>query len=203
MAIAIARAARDTRGRRPAVAMRVMLLASLLCASGCSREPEAEQTSAEARRLASAEPPTVMAALARLDEFSTLRRMLAATARDQMLRTRAPVTLLAPRDTAIAQLGPERQAALLAEANRAALVRALDGLIIPRAIRAEELKQMIADGGGSATVATRAGPAVFTAEGTVLIVTAPSGVRATMGSTELATGNGTIYVLDRWLAAAP
>lgn len=144
-----------------------------------------------------------MAALERLDEFATLRRALTATGRDQILRTRTPVTLLAPRDTAIVQLGPERQTTLLAEPNRAALTRALDGLIIPRAIRAEELKQMIADGGGSAGVATRAGLLTFTTDGDILIVTTPSGVRATMGSTELATGNGTIYVLDRWLAAAP
>ena len=180
-----------------------LLATALLCTSACSREPTAEETAAETRRLASAEPPTVMAALERLDEFSMLRRALTATGRDRMLRIRTPVTLLAPRDTAIVQLGPERQAALLAEPNRDALARALDGLIIPRAIRAEELKQMIADGGGSASIATRAGSLSFTTDGDILIVTAPSGVRATMGSTELATGNGTLYVLDRWLAAAP
>jgi uncharacterized surface protein with fasciclin (FAS1) repeats len=180
-----------------------LVCATGLCASGCSREPTADETAAEVRRLASAEPPTVLAALDRLDEFSIVRRAVSATGRDRMLRAHAPVTLLAPRDTAMVQLGPERQAALFAEPNRAALTRALDSLIIPRAIRAEELKQMIADGGGSATVATRAGPLVFTTDGTVLIVTAPSGIRATMGSSELATGNGTVYVLDRWLAAAP
>lgn len=203
MAQAIARTATDTRGWRQSVVYAVLLATALLCTSACSREPTAEDTAAETRRLASAEPPTVMAALDRLDEFATLRRALAATGRDRMLRARAPVTLLAPRDTAIVQLGPERQAALFAEPNRAALVRAMDALIIPRAIRAEEFKQMIADGGGSATISSRAGALTFTADGTVLVVTAPSGVRATMGSTELATGNGTLYVLDRWLAAAP
>lgn len=203
MAQAIARTATDTRGWRQSVVSAALLTTALLCTSACSREPTPEETAAETRRLASAEPPTVMAALDRLDEFAMLRRALAATGRDRMLRTRTPVTLLAPRDTAIVQLGPERQAAMLAEPNRAALTRALDGLIIPRAIRAEELKQMIADGGGSASIATRAGSLSFTTEGNVLVVTASSGVRATMGSTELATGNGTIYVLDRWLAAAP
>ena len=180
-----------------------LLFGAMLCTSACSRAPSSEETAAETRRLASAEPSTIMAALERLDEFATLRRALTATGRDQMLRMRTPVTLLAPRDTAIVQLGPERQAALLAEPNRAALTRALDGLIIPRAIRAEELKQMISDGGGSASIASRAGSLTFTTDGNILIVTAPSGVRATMGSTELATGNGTLYVLDRWLAAAP
>lgn len=203
MTVAIARTTADTRGQRRAAASATLAAVAMFCTVACSREPTAEESAAETRRLASAEPPTVMAAVERLDEFATLRRALTATGRDRLLRTRTPVTLLAPRDTAIVQLGPERQAALLAGPNRAALTRALDGLIIPRAIRAEELKQMIADGGGSASIATRAGSLSFTTDGDILVVTAPSGVRATMGSTELATGNGTLYVLDRWLAAAP
>ncbi len=177
-------------------------LVLLLCAA-CTAEPTADQSAAAARRLASAEPPTVTAALERLDEFATLRRALTVTGRDRLLRTTTPVTLLAPRDTAMVQLGPERRAALFAEANRPTLARALDGLIVPRAFRADELRQLIADGGGSTILTTRAGPLTITRDGDLLIVTAPSGTRATMGSAEIATGNGMIYVLDRWLAATP
>ena len=200
MAQAIARRATDTRGRRWAVACATPVM--LLCAA-CTADPTPDQSAAAARRLASAEPPTVMAALNRLDEYAILRRALRETGRDRLLRTTTPVTLLAPRDTAMVQLGPERQAAMFGEANRPALARALDGLIVPRAIRADELRQLIADGGGSTILTTRAGPLTVTRDGDLLIVTAPSGARATMGSAEIATGNGMVYVLDRWLAATP
>lgn len=179
------------------------LAAMLLLCAACGREPEPGTSVAETRRVAASEPPTVMAALDRLDEYAMLRRALALTGRGDGLRSRAPVTLLAPRDTAFVQLGPERLAAMMADPMRPVLTRAIDGLIVPRALRADELRQMIVAGGGTATLVTRAGPLSITSEGDLLIVTTPSGIRATMGSSEIVTGNGMIYVLDRWIAATP
>lgn len=198
---AIAPQRTEARGRRCAAPL--MLAVAALALSACDAGPDPQTQQAGPRGLAASEPATIVAALARLSEFGQLRAALSATGREAQLRGNAPVTLLAPRDTAFVQLGAERQAALMAEPNRAALTRAIDGLIIPRAIRADELRQMIADGGGSASLASRAGTLTFTSEGGLLVVTAPSGIRATMGTTELATGNGMIYVLDRWIAATP
>lgn len=180
----------------------VALLACLLLGACSAEEAPAERTD-QPRRLAAAEAPTVLAGIERLDEFATVRRALAATGRAALLSGNAPVTLLAPRDTAFVQLDPARREALLAPANRAALTTAIDGLIVPRALRADELRQMISDGGGSAVLQTRAGTVTVSSAGDMLILTTPSGVRATMGSAEIATGNGMIYVLDRWPAAAP
>lgn len=191
----------EARGRRWAAPLALAI--AMLVLSACDDRPEAQTDQSGQRGLAASEPPTVAAALTRLSEFGQLRAILSATGREALLRGNAPVTLLAPRDTAFAQLDADRRAAMLAEPNRAALARAIEGLIVPRAIRADELRQMIADGGGSASLASRAGTLTFTSEGGMLVVTGPSGIRATMGSTELATGNGMIYVLDRWIAAAP
>lgn len=175
-----------------------------LALSGCSPEPQAVVPEGDVAPVASAhEPAHVIAAIARLPEFAILRRALADTARTDNLRMRSPVTLLAPRDTAFARMSPEARAALLAPDNREALTRALDGLIIPRILRADELRQLIADGGGTARIASRSGTLTFTSNSDLLIVTAPNGASATMGTQDIATGNGSVYVLDRWLGIAP
>lgn len=167
-------------------------------------EPEAEVVESDTAPVASAgEPATVIAAIARLAEFSILRRALTDTARIDNLRMRTPVTLLAPRDTAFARLTPDSRAAVLAPQNRETLARTIDLHIIPRTVRADELRQMIVAGGGSARIASRGGPLTFTAVGDLLIVTAPNGASASMGNQDIATGNGSIYVLDRWLGATP
>ncbi len=181
----------------------VVLGSMALLLAACA--PEATTAPADAPVPGSSwrEPATVVAAIARLPEFSTIRRALTETARIDNLRMRSPVTLLAPRDTAFARLSPEARAAVLAPQNREALARTIDLHIIPRALRADELKQMIATGGGSVQIASRGGPLTFTAIGDLLIVTAPNGARASMGAQEITTGNGSVYVLDRWLGAPP
>ena len=112
------------------------------------------------------------------------------------------MTLLAPRDTALARLGAQGKAALMAEPARGRLARIVDLHIIARAIRAEELRLLIRDGGGSTVIASRAGPLTFTADGATLIVTAPDGSRATLGTAETSASGSTVYVLDRVLGTS-
>lgn len=188
---------KDSRFR--SLAVLALLGAPMLAA--CAREAPPPPAPGA---IASSEPATLLAALGPLDEFSTLRRILRTTGHEPLLAGRQGYTLIAPRDTAFVQLDPERRAALLAPANRGALTRAVDGLLIPRILRAEELRRLVREGGGSATLVTRAGAiAVSQGEGGVLLVTTPAGATATIGGSELATGNGALYVADRWIAAAP
>ncbi len=211
MMFAIAPMRGDTRARarivpRASAVPRALLplaACALLLPAACSSRPD-EAPPANPRALASSEPATLLAALAPLGEYATLRRIVALTGHEPLLAGRQGYTLLAPRDTAFVQLDPERRLALEAPANRAALTRAVDALLVPRILRADELRRLIALGGGSLTLPTRAGSLVVTqGQGGVLIVTTPSGTTATIGSTELATGNGTLYVLDRWIADTP
>jgi uncharacterized surface protein with fasciclin (FAS1) repeats len=110
------------------------------------------------------------------------------------------VTVLAPRDTAFAKLPSEARAAIAAAAPGPALQRSLRGLIIPRVLGAEELRTRIIDGGGRYAVTSLAGtPLTFQLDGDQFIVAGPGGAIATMGSSGLTTGNGTLYVLDTWI----
>lgn len=179
-----------------------MLLPIPLALAGCGdAEPEAVQETADGamRTMAPVEQPSVGIALRRLAEFTKLRRALAATGVAPRLTAREPLTLLAPRDNAIVQLGPEGQAALFDPANLAALTAQLRNMIIARSVRAEELKTLIDEGGGTARLASISGATIsFTREGDQLVATWPNGARATMGTQEVSTGNGVFYVIDHW-----
>lgn len=188
-----------------ALAMARALLLPLmlpLLLGACSAGGDAGDADAPAERRAAVEPASAADAIARLPEFSILRQAITLTARGQLIGRGATVTLLAPRDTAFVQLGAEGQAALLAEPARAHLARIVDLHIIPRALRAEELQQLIRDGGGSTQIASRAGPLTFTSDGATMIVTAPDGSRATIGLAETSASGSTLYVLDRVLGTS-
>ena len=168
----------------------------------CSSAPDDAEHREEAPARAESQP-SIPATLAQLPEFSLLRRALTDSDRQAVLRGAGPFTLLAPRDTAFAQLSPDQRDALFAPQNRAALTRAIDQLILPVALRGPELRRMIADGGGSVTIASRAGPLSFSLSGEELVVTTPSGAKATMGTQETGASNGMFYVLDHWLGDPP
>ncbi len=184
-------------------AMAVALAAGIaLVLTACTPEPTAAPLDTPNRPAAASEPATVLAAIARLPEFTAMRRALTETGRAAALNTRAPVTLLAARDTAFARLAPETRAAVFAPENRQLLGRTIDLHILSPAVRAEELRQMIVDGGGTARLASRGGTLTFSSIGDQILVTAPNGAIATMGTQDIATGNGSVYVLDRWLGTA-
>ena len=148
----------------------------------------------------SIEPATVAVTLSRLDEFSVIRRLLQESGKQAVLTGPGPITLLAPRDTAFARMGPEATAALSDPAARQVLTRAISDLILPRTLRGEDLRTLITEGGGQFVSTTTGGTRVtFTVDGPLLVVTAANGARATMGTEPVSAGNGVVYVLDRWL----
>lgn len=177
-------------------------LALALLLGACAGEEGAADGEAAGERRAAVEPASAADAIARLPEFAMLRQAITLTGRGQLIGRGTNVTLLAPRDTAFARLGAEGKAALMAEPARGRLARIVDLHIIPRALRAEELRLLIRDGGGSTAIASRAGPLTFTADGATLIVTAPDGSRATLGTAETSASGSTVYVLDRVLGTS-
>ncbi|QJQ31647.1 fasciclin domain-containing protein [Sphingomonas lacunae] len=177
-------------------------LALMVALTGCDETEQATTptgTQGVSRITGQVEQPTVAAALRRLAEFTKLRRALAATGVAPRLAASEPLTLLAPRDNAFQQIGPEAEAALFDSANRPALTQHLRNLIIARALRAEEIRTLIEEGGGTAQIATIGGASIsFSREGDQLVATWPNGGRATMGTQGAIAGNGVFYVIDHW-----
>ena len=185
--------------RKVAIAAGLGLTVAL---TGCGEaEPATMPTLAEGapRISGQVEQATVAAALRRLAEYTKLRRAMTATGVGDRLEAPSPLTLLAPRDNAFQQLDPTAQAALFDTANSAALTLQLRNLIIPKSLRAEEIRTLIDEGGGTAQVTTLGGAKIsFTREGEQLVAIWPNGGRATMGTQEASAANGVFYVIDHW-----
>ncbi len=185
----------------PVGAARTLLLGLFaLGLAGCSSDV-ADPAAASNLTSYSVEPPHIASALAMLPEFAKLRRMLNRAGLMPMLANqRATITLFAPRDSALAQIDPETRAALVNATPPDQLARTLRALMVPRTISADELRTRIIDGGGSYSVPSMAGtPLQFRLAGDQLLIVAANGNNATIGNSAIATGNGTIYVLDRWI----
>lgn len=179
----------------------IALLIAVL--AGCT--DASEETAPPTRPAGSSEEAgDVVAAVRRLPEFAELTLMLEASAVGQELAALPAVTLLAPRDTAFAELPPRTAAAMRAPAYAASLRGQLRALALPRLLTAGELRTAIDAAGGMLLLPSLAGPPLsFTREGELLFVTAPGGARASMGSAEIGAGNGAVYVLDGWLGEVP
>lgn len=177
----------------------IVLLVLAATVSGCDWAADVDAPVAAPRVTATVEQPTLTAAFNRLPEYGKLRQAMRDTGIAPRLSARQPITLLAPRDNAFARLGIEAQAALFAPANRPALTAALNNLMLPRIVRADELRTLIDDGGGSTNLTTIGGAAInFTRDGDQLIATWPNGSRATLGTQEASAANGIFYVIDHW-----
>lgn len=176
-----------------------MILPIMLAFSGCSDTASGEVAASDGPISQGVEPATIASALAHLPEFSKMGRLLQRTGLAATLNNpRSTVTLLAPRDSAFAQLPAETRAAIMA-VPAPQLVPKLRAMMLPRIIHAEELRTRIIDGGGQLTMISMAGtPINFRINGSQFIMSNAHG-SASMGSADLATGNGAIYILDHWI----
>lgn len=178
-------------------------IAAPLLLSACNREEDAAP--APQRPAGAAyEAAHVVAAINRLPEFSQFMLMLESTGLQRELESAPALTLLAVRDTALAELPTGTVQAMLAPANANVLRGQLRALALPRLLTAGELRTEIDAAGGMLSLQTLGGvPLSFSRDGEMLIVTAPDGSRASMGSAEIGAANGAVYVLDGWLGPAP
>lgn len=187
--------------RRAPTLIALCLLAGL---GGCSGDaPGGGEGSGANDPTRSVEPASLAAAMRRLPEFSTSRTLLDRAGLMPMLgNPTSHLTLLVPRDSAFAQWDAAARAAILAQ-DGATTARQMRAWMLPTTIRAEELRTRILAGGGSFTATSMAGtPLNFSIDNGIFMVTTTGG-NASMGSAELATANGAIYILDRFPATPP
>lgn len=176
------------------------VVAAAMCAlllSACSDDDAVSASQRQAQAMRSVEPPTVALALARLPEFSQFRAMLRRAGVAPLLADPVQrVTVLAPRDTAFARMAPEARAPLISGTT----AQTLRGFVVPRLLSADELRTRIIAGGGSYATQSLAGTTLtFSMAGDQLLVASATGGRGTIGTAGIVTGNGAIYVLDRWI----
>lgn len=183
-----------------ALFLRLLPLALVMLA-GCGQSTDDSATQ-DTPTTQGVEPATMAVALSQLPEFSHFRTLLRRAGFSPALSNpQTTLTLLVPRDSAFAQLPAESRAAIMAMPTPQ-LAPKLRAMMIPRIIHAEELRTRILDGGGKLTMTSMAGtPITFRQNAGQFIVSNANG-NASMGSADLATGNGAIYILDHWIGPA-
>lgn len=181
----------------------IIALLALVALGACSDAgDEVAQPSRPAGSVS--EAADVVAAVRRLPEFAKLTLMLEASGVGEELARLPAVTLLAPRDTAFAELPPGSVQAMMAPGYAATLRGQLRALALPRLLTASEFRTEIDAAGGTLVLASLGSPSLsFARDGDIILVTAPDGSRASLGSLEIGAGNGAVYVLDHWPGPVP
>ena len=175
-------------------------LATMLSACGSS---EPEKPVAVQRPTQGVEPATIWAELRQMPDFAIFAKLVErANMHTALAQPTGSQTMLVGRQSTFAPVPPEQRAAMV-QADPQQLANILNGLMIARTYSADELRTLIDQGQGSFVAdAVNGQKLTFTRDGDMLIVTTPTGT-ASIGTQAIATGNGAIYVLDKWVAPVP
>jgi uncharacterized surface protein with fasciclin (FAS1) repeats len=108
-----------------------------------------------------------------------------------------PFTVFAPTNEAFARLAPGMVDTLLKPENKTSLVKVLSYHIVPGAITAQDLRQQIATGGGSATLTTVEGdPITATLVGAIIALTDVNGNKSYVETADVRQSNGVVHVVN-------
>jgi uncharacterized surface protein with fasciclin (FAS1) repeats len=108
-----------------------------------------------------------------------------------------PFTVFAPTNEAFARLAPGMVDTLLKPENKTSLIKVLSYHVVPGAITADDLRQRIAAGGGSATLTTVEGdPITATLVGAIIALTDVNGNKSYVETADVRQSNGVVHVVN-------
>lgn len=108
-----------------------------------------------------------------------------------------PFTVFAPTNDAFGRLAPGMVDTLLKPENKASLAKVLTYHVVPGAITADDLRQRIAAGGGTATLTTVEGdPITATLVGAVITLTDVNGNKSYVETADVRQSNGVVHVVN-------
>jgi uncharacterized surface protein with fasciclin (FAS1) repeats len=108
-----------------------------------------------------------------------------------------PFTVFAPTNDAFGRLAPGMVDTLLKPENKASLTKVLTYHVVPGTITAEDLRQRIAAGGGTATLTTVEGdPITATLVGAVIALTDVNGNKSYVETADVRQSNGVVHVVN-------
>ena len=136
-------------------------------------------------------------------DLSTLVTALKAAGLVDTLAGKGPFTVFAPTNAAFEKLPAGTVDGLLKPEAKDQLTKILTCHVVPAKAMAADVAKMIADGSGSAKIAT-VGGCEFTAkaEGDKVMIEDGQGNMATVTAVDLAAGNGVVHVIDTVLLPA-
>lgn len=137
-------------------------------------------------------------------DFSKLTEAITATDVKEALAGKGPYTLFAPVDAAFDKMGQERTDSLFDTENGGVLTALLKAHVVEGKLTLADLKKLIADGGGTATLKTLAGTSITaTLDQDVIRLSGPGGSVSPVTMKDVAAANGVIHAVDSVLAETP
>ena len=108
-----------------------------------------------------------------------------------------PFTVFAPTNDAFGRLAPGMVDTLLKPENKASLTKVLTYHVVPGVITADDLRQRIAAGNGTATLTTVEGdPITATLVGAVIALTDVTGNKRYVETADVRQSNGVVHVVN-------
>ncbi len=108
-----------------------------------------------------------------------------------------PFTVFAPTNDAFGRLAPGMVDTLLKPENKASLVKVLTYHVVPGVVTADDLRQRITAGGGTATLTTVEGdPITATMIGAVIALTDVNGNKSYVETADVRQSNGVVHVVN-------
>jgi uncharacterized surface protein with fasciclin (FAS1) repeats len=108
-----------------------------------------------------------------------------------------PFTVFAPTNDAFGRLAPGMVDTLLKPENKASLTKVLTYHVVPGVITADDLRQRIIAGGGTATLTTVEGdPITATMVGAVIALTDVNGNKSYVETADVRQSNGVVHVVN-------
>ncbi|MEO0439722.1 MAG: fasciclin domain-containing protein [Pseudomonadota bacterium] len=178
----------------------VISSAAVLALAACSTEaPEAavDETATEETATEAAEPATIVGVAQGNENFSTLVTAVVAAELAETLSGDGPFTVFAPTNDAFAKVDADTLAALLTPEMKDDLRGLLTYHVVAGELKAADVVQAIADGGGTATLTTVQGaPLKATLDGESVILEDAAGGKSTVIMTDVDASNGVIHAID-------
>ena len=113
------------------------------------------------------------------------------------LSSPGPFTVFAPNNDAFGRLAPGMVDTLLKPENKASLVKVLTYHVVPGTITAEQLKERIMAGGGTATLTSVEGdPITATMVGAIIALTDVNGNKSYVETADVRQSNGIVHVVN-------
>ncbi|MDR6115845.1 MULTISPECIES: fasciclin domain-containing protein [unclassified Sphingomonas] len=186
----------------------ILMSATALVAAGTAATAQTAQTAptATAPAQAPAQPApatpaatgTVVQVLAATPDRSTLAKLVTTAGLAADLSGPGPFTVFAPSDEAFSRMPAGALDTLSQPANKAALTTILKYHVVSGKLTAEQLKQQIAAGNGTATLTTLAGQpltAQLGPNGNVML-TDVNGQKAYVDKADVAATNGVVHLTN-------
>jgi uncharacterized surface protein with fasciclin (FAS1) repeats len=194
----------------------LLIVASMIALAACSRgKGDIETASSPATEAPGRDAPgpigpnpavggapmlatrTIVANAAAAPNLSTLVAAVNAAGLAPTLSGPGPFTVFAPTNEAFGRLAPGMVNTLLKPENRESLIKVLNYHVVAGAITAEQLRERIMTGGGTASLTTVEGdPITATMVGTVIALTDVNGNKSYVETADVRQSNGIVHVVN-------